>query len=280
MQTLTLSRQGLPRAILELARAECLQRHLLACTQSALGAARSRGCDVALHFQPDDWVGGDYVDVVPLPCGRVFFALADVCGKGMSSAMIAAGLWSSVRCLLADGADLAGLMDRLNAHLFATLPSGFVTMFAATLYPATGEMWYVNAAHHPAWLLAPDSSRRLVGEDADVPLGIDTEEFREQYAKLAPGDLLALYTDGCIDRAGSDGRPLDSADLAHMIADVRGNAEAPLQAVADRLADRLIEMEALARGHGVNHDDSTLLLLRLRGGARAVTPHAMRLDEP
>ena len=41
---------------------------------------------------PTDAVGGDYYDVVPLPDGRYGFALADVSGKGLPAALMAATL--------------------------------------------------------------------------------------------------------------------------------------------------------------------------------------------
>jgi sigma-B regulation protein RsbU (phosphoserine phosphatase) len=269
--------QTVPRAILELIKAQSLQQHLLACTRPATGAGRSLGYDVGLHFQPDDWVGGDYVDIVPLSDGRVFFGLADVCGKGMSSAMIATAIWSSVRCLLADGTDVGGLMNRLNSHLCQMLPpASFVTMFAATLDPATGEMWYVNAGHPPAWLLSADARPRLFGADGDIPLGIEPGEVTEQYAKLDPGDLLALYTDGCFDRAGKDGALLEPADLADILQDLGGDPNVQLQTVADVLADQLAEMEARASGDSMIHDDTTLLLIRFTGAARPIDPRPVR----
>jgi serine phosphatase RsbU (regulator of sigma subunit) len=269
--------QALPRAILELVRAQSLQRHLLPCTRPATGAGCSPGFEVGLHFQPDDWVGGDYVDIVPLSDGRVFFGVADVCGKGMSSAMIATAIWSSVRCLLAEGAEVGGLMSRLNSHLCQMLPpASFVTMFAAILDPATGEMWYANAGHPPAWLLGPDARPRLFGADGVIPLGIEPGEVAEQYAKLDPGDLVALYTDGCFDRAGNDGTLLEPADLADILQDLAGNSDVKLQAVADLLADRLAEMEARASSDGMMHDDTTLLLIRFTGSSRATMPRPVR----
>ncbi len=48
-----------------------------------------KALDVALGFEPCRWVGGDYVDIVPMPDGRILLAVADVCGKGLQAALIA-----------------------------------------------------------------------------------------------------------------------------------------------------------------------------------------------
>ena len=226
---------------------------------------------MGLNFQPDDWVGGDYVDIVPLSDGRVFFGLADVCGKGMSSAMIATAIWSSVRCLLAEGAEVGGLMSRLNAHLCQMLPpASFVRCSPrATRPPARCGMR--TPAIRPPGCSAPTPVRGCPGATAPYHW-VSSRRSRRQYAKLDPGDLLALYTDGCCDRAGSDGALLEPADLATLLGELAGNADLQLQKVADVLADRLAEMEARSSDVGMIHDDTTLLLIRYAGASRPSTP--------
>ena len=55
-------------------------------------APRAHGLDVAIGFHPCKAVGGDYVDVVPMPDGRLLLAVADVCGKGLHAALVASSL--------------------------------------------------------------------------------------------------------------------------------------------------------------------------------------------
>jgi phosphoserine phosphatase RsbU/P len=43
-------------------------------------------------YEPLRGVGGDYFDVIALPNGRTLFAVADVSGKGMPAALLAATL--------------------------------------------------------------------------------------------------------------------------------------------------------------------------------------------
>src|ERR1700722_5697816 len=58
------SPSDVPRALLELARGQEQQRWLLP-TPGAQDL-REGGCEFGIHYRPDDWVGGDYVDVVAL----------------------------------------------------------------------------------------------------------------------------------------------------------------------------------------------------------------------
>jgi sigma-B regulation protein RsbU (phosphoserine phosphatase) len=53
------------------------------------------GYEVETFYKPFREVGGDYFDVVELPNNRTLFAVADVSGKGMPAALLAANyrLW-------------------------------------------------------------------------------------------------------------------------------------------------------------------------------------------
>ena len=94
------------------------------------------GLVVDVGFEPCRWVGGDYVDVVPLPDGRVLCAIADVCGKGLHAAMVGSSLHTMVRAAADANPPLSGLVERVNRHLCAWLPeSSFVTMVAVTVDP-------------------------------------------------------------------------------------------------------------------------------------------------
>ena len=70
--------------------------------------------DIAVGFQPSRWVAGDYVDIVPLPDGRVLLLIADVCGKGMQAALVTMQLHTSVRTAAARNIeDVANLVELL-----------------------------------------------------------------------------------------------------------------------------------------------------------------------
>ncbi len=141
----------------ELDRAREMQRRLIPVSPSI------PGLDLAIGFEPCRWVGGDYADVVALPDGRAFLTIADVCGKGPQAALVAAGVHGRVHAGLDAGADLAAVMHGVNRYLHGFLPGdSFVTMVAAALDPATGDMEIVNAGHPaPVILDAAGAAREL-----------------------------------------------------------------------------------------------------------------------
>ena len=80
---------------------------------------------------PTEAVGGDYYDVVELPDGRYGFALADVSGKGLPAALMAASLQGAFGAVAAGAPHLGELFQRVNDYLCDRTPP---EMFATLLY--------------------------------------------------------------------------------------------------------------------------------------------------
>jgi serine phosphatase RsbU (regulator of sigma subunit) len=59
-------------------------------------------------------VGGDYFDVIELPGNRTLFAVADVSGKGMAAALLAANIQALVRSLASVDAEPLALARHIN----------------------------------------------------------------------------------------------------------------------------------------------------------------------
>jgi len=155
------------------------------------------GLDVAVGFEPCKWVGGDYVDAVQLPDGRVLLAVADVCGKGLQAALVTSSLQTMVRASVDSTLSLAALMERINRHLCEWLPAhSFVTMVAAAIDPVTGEIECVNAGHPPVLIADRDGDLRTLQSAENPALGVAPFRIESQPALLEFGDVLLMYTDG------------------------------------------------------------------------------------
>jgi len=57
------------------------------------------GYEVETFYKPFRDVGGDYFDVIELAGNRTLFAVADVSGKGMPAALLAANIQALVRSI-------------------------------------------------------------------------------------------------------------------------------------------------------------------------------------
>jgi phosphoserine phosphatase RsbU/P len=155
------------------------------------------GFSAVSAMRPANTVGGDYFDIVELGEGRVAVVMGDVAGKGMPAALLMALLQGSLRTLLTAGLRGCEVMAKLNAHLFANIPSNrLVTLFYAELDPARGRFLYVNAGHNPPLLARRDGGIERLCATA-VALGVVSDTpFEAREIAIDAGDRLLLYTDG------------------------------------------------------------------------------------
>ena len=108
------------------------------------------GYEVDAFYKPLRAVGGDYFDVIDLPGNRTLFALADVAGKGIAAALLAANIQALVRSLSSLAPDVPVLASQINRHLCRYTPGNrFATAVFIVLDRESGELVYVNAGHNP-----------------------------------------------------------------------------------------------------------------------------------
>jgi serine phosphatase RsbU (regulator of sigma subunit) len=216
--------------------------------------------DLALGFAPCKWVGGDYVDVVPLADGRLLFAVADVCGKGLQAALVTSSLHTMVRAMADSGRSLCDLVERVNRHLCAWLPEhSFVTMVALALDPKKGEVECVNAGHPPAILARAGAEPILLQSAMNPALGMADVPFESQKSRLTRDQVLLLYTDGLTELGNPSHEMLGLERLMEGFAALVTTAAG---APAAKLALELDAMLDAFRGDALPEDDRAFLLAR------------------
>jgi sigma-B regulation protein RsbU (phosphoserine phosphatase) len=223
-------------------------------------AASHGQLEIAIGFEPCKWVGGDYVDVVPMADGRVLFAVADVCGKGLQAALVTSSLHTMVRATADSGRPLADLVERVNRHLCTWLPEySFVTMVAVALDPKTGEAECVNAGHPPAIVARRGQSPVFLQSAANPALGVAECRFESQKTKLGEDDVLLLYTDGLTELRNPAKEMLGIDALTVALDQLLAYANGAVGVVGAGLN----EMLDAFRGDQLPEDDRAFVLARL-----------------
>jgi sigma-B regulation protein RsbU (phosphoserine phosphatase) len=205
-------------------------------------------------MRPANTVGGDYFDLIDLGGGRLAIVVGDVAGKGMPAALLMALLQASLRTLISAGFRGGELIEKLNAHLFANIPSNrLITLFYAEADPATGALRYVNAGHNAPFVLRTGGAvERLPA--TTVALGVLPDaEFGPSEACLGPEDRLFLYTDGVTEAFNAQDLEYGEQRLETFLSRHREAAPADL-------VDAVVK-DVLAFGGPVPpHDDMTLMV--------------------
>lgn len=81
------------------------------------------GYELEAFYKPLREVGGDYFDVMELPGNRTLFALADVSGKGIAAALLAANIQALVRSVASVECSPVALANQINKHLSRYSPT-------------------------------------------------------------------------------------------------------------------------------------------------------------
>ena len=198
-------------------------------------------------------VGGDWYDLLALPAGRVGIVLGDVVGRGVGAATSMGQLRSAVAALAPYCTGPAEVLRRLD-RFAAGVPGGELATVAYVEFdPATGVLRYSCAGHPPPLLLGPDGVRVLDG-GRGVPLATSVQvPRREATLTLDPAGTLICYSDGLIERRGSD---IDGR-LAMLQEAVTALAGAPLTSLCDGVLERMV-------GDTPLNDDVALLCAHLQ----------------
>lgn len=233
------------------------------------GPFTAPGMSVAALCAPAREVGGDYYDVLPLPDGRVGLLIADVSGKGTSAALYMAELkglmlslsriHSSPRALLIDADRI--ISRHLDSRSFITMTYVLVDRAAATLTCArAGHCPFIRipvgaAGQRHAEILAPEGM--VLGLNLDG--GERFERCLEEVSiPLQPGDLFFFFTDGISEAMDAAGDSFGEPRLAAFL-------EAHAELSAEAIRDRLVEDVAAFVQDQPQHDDITMIILKIDG---------------
>ncbi|MFD3571361.1 SpoIIE family protein phosphatase [Streptomyces sp. NPDC058671] len=245
-----------------------LQRSLLPSPTTDTVAVHT--ASVYLPADTASGVSGDWFDVIPLSSARVALVVGDVVGHGLQATATMARLRTAVRTL----ADLDLEPDELLTHLDdlvsqfvieageATRTPGAETAYgsfgATCLYvtydPVTRRCLAASAGHPPPALVAPDGAVTYLDVSPGPPLGVGGLPFEPVETEVPDGSVLALYTDGLIERRHAD-LDVGMAALGNALSSVVTPGR-PLEEAGPAVVAELVP--------GPLSDDVTLLLARTR----------------
>lgn len=148
------------------------------------------------YMLPARDIGGDLYDYKKLPDGKLFMAIADVSGKGVSAALFMARAITLLHQYAEKNFSPSDILHEYNNHLVRNNPNGmFITTFVAVYDPKSGTLTYSNAGHNSPYILS-DQLVTLEGSHGMAAGVFLDAEYNETVVKMRAGDTLFLYTDG------------------------------------------------------------------------------------
>lgn len=223
------------------------------------------GYEIAGWNRPADQTGGDYYDWERQPDGNWIVTLADVCGHGIGPALVTAACRAYVRASAAHHADLGSLATRVNALLAADLPEGrFVTMVNVLIDPhddGRGPIAILSAGHGPIVIYVHATGDVNEVAPSDLPLAVapDIRFGPAETLTMAPGDVLALVTDGFVEWSRAEpGERRDDFGSDRLRAAIARHAHRSAAGIIEAVA---AEVAAFA-GTQPQQDDLTMVVIK------------------
>ena len=238
----------------ELNIARDIQRELQPSSLPASGWFRAAGSST-----PSTQVGGDYFDVHRISADSWSAVVADVSGKGVSSALLASLLQGTFLMASGDPTHIEPRMARLNEFLLErTKGEKYATVFCCIL-EASGVLSYSNAGHCAPFLLSIEGRIRTLATTS-MPVGmLEDAPFEMVQTQLAPGDKLVIYSDGLTEAEGAGGAFFDTGRLRQCLRDHVALDAAGLHAALLRAVDEFTEGSPI-------RDDITALVIEYAPG--------------
>lgn len=222
------------------------------------------GFDVVVRYAASERhmdIGGDFIDAVGLPDGRLAVVIGDVCGHGPSEAAYGTALRAAWRTIaLTHRPDPIEWVRRLDTTFFAAdRTDAYVTLCTGIIDRRSRRASLVSAGH--PWPIALGATTGIIDMPVGAPLGLGPRGWTASDVSIGPRGLL-LYTDGLIENPRGDG-PADRWGEDGLVGWLQDRWPAP---DLDRLGDEL--MTAALDGRE-QRDDVAVMFVSLT--ARAPT---------
>jgi sigma-B regulation protein RsbU (phosphoserine phosphatase) len=219
---------------------------------------RFAGYEIACRSVPAEEVGGDFYDFASFGDEILGLAIGDASGHGLPAALLVRDVVTGLRMGLEKNLKITHVFSKLNRVIHrSNLSSRFVSMFYGEL-ESEGTLIYVNAGH-PAPLLMRGDRIQSLDSGGTVVGPLPEARYRRGFARLDPGAVLVLTTDGVLERADTAGEALGEPRLIEAVRE-------RLEDGAAGILDHVFDTAERWGGGRPFADDATLMIVKRLGG--------------
>lgn len=201
---------------------------------------------------PSSEVGGDLFDIIEND-GAWHAYVADVSGHGVAAGILMSMIKSTATMQLTKLHRPQDLLADINDVMQPlTSPANYLT-FAYVGSAAESQLNFALAGHLPILHYDARSKALTEHDDGNLPIGMfQNQDFHISQLSLAPGDLLAIVTDGFTEVFDAKEREFGLTQFKQLLS---ACAERPLPEIYRHLRARTLAF-------GEQSDDQTMLLIR------------------
>ena len=210
------------------------------------------GFDIWGRTVPAEIVSGDFYDFIPISDNILGLTIADGSGHGLPAALVVRDIYMGLRMATDRDFKIVKTLEKLN-HIIhrSRMTTKFVTLFYGEL--ETGGIFiYSNAGHNAPFLLKRNQFELL--KNGGPVLGPTPDAtYKRGFAKLDPGDLLCLYSDGIVEAHDRHDREFGLDRLQRI---VKANRTRTAQEIGQEVLARV------AKWGRAGEDDRTVVIVK------------------
>jgi len=218
------------------------------------------GFDLAARSVAADEVGGDFYDFEGFGSDMLGVSIGDASGHGLPAALLVRDVVTGLRMGIEKELKVAHVFEKLNRVIHRSrLSSRFVSVFYGEL-EADGNLVYVNAGHQPPILFfkeqRPDRLSEMELTIGGTVIGpLPEARFRRGFARVHPGEVLLMLTDGILERRDKAGEFFGVDRVREIVRELQAR---PAQVILARLFEA-----AFAWGEARPwEDDATIVVVK------------------
>lgn len=216
------------------------------------------GYDIAGWCRPAHQAGGDIFDVIAVDGNRLMLLLGDATGHGVGPALSVTQVRAMLRMAVRLGADLDEAFHQINQQLADDLPDNrFVTAFMGVLDTQSHRVIYHSGGQGPLLHFHAATGRCEWRGSSNPPMGLmaDLERQAPRSNDLAPGDILALITDGIFEYENPRREQFGEDRVSALMLE---HQHEPMARLLQKIVQEVERFADLAP----QNDDMTMLLVR------------------
>ncbi|MBI3099797.1 MAG: SpoIIE family protein phosphatase [Planctomycetes bacterium] len=218
--------------------------------------------DINAFYRPSKEVGGDYYDFIQIDQDHLGVVVADVSGKGIPGSMVMGMARALIRMEAERNFSTSDTLIKVNRILARDIKRGmFVTCMYMVLDLKTYQLKITSAGHDPLILVRQATRKHELINPNGIALGFDKgpifeRTVKEQVLQIYPGDRFTSYTDGVPESMNPDSEEFGLERFYKMNVDLA-------QKTSGEFIDEVVAALDEHQGNGEQHDDITLVTLRL-----------------
>ncbi|HEX9251935.1 MAG TPA: PP2C family protein-serine/threonine phosphatase, partial [Ignavibacteriaceae bacterium] len=218
------------------------------------------GLDICGEMIPAMQVGGDYYDLIQLSGTKLFVAVGDVSGKGLSASLYMTKLQTMIQISTKASASPKEILIEINKRLYESIErSWFITMTLALFDTEAKTVKFCRAGHMP--LLTANNGTVESIKTEGIGLGLEKGEvfdrtLQEVEIKIKPNQIFAFFSDG-ITEAMNENDELFGEDKLNEI--LKGKSYNRSSEIMNKVWSEVNNF----RGSAQPNDDMTMVIVKV-----------------